>query len=374
VADALLVTSSFLPGRGGIESYLAELCDAFAPRLAVFAQARREGKALPTDLGYETYGHPGSLLVPTRRVAAAIDAAARRAETKKLLFGTPWPLALLGPRLKRLGYSYAVIVHGAETLVPGAVPVLGKKLASALAEADVLLPVSDYTAGKTRALLARHELAPPETERLYARVDTHRFSPEVDGLTFRARAGIPESDRVVLCFGRLVPRKGVDRIIAAWPELRSRTPDVHLVVAGTGPAEKSLKRTARRGGAQVTFLGRVTDQDAPSCYAACDVFALPVVDRWFGLEIEGLGVVLLEAAAAGKPCVTGRSGGTPEAVLDGATGYVVDATDRAQLVEALSKLLNDPAQAVAMGAAGRAHVAKHFSSTELPKALVGWLG
>ena len=258
-------------------------------------------------------------------------------------------------------------------VVPGAIPLLSGKLARALSEAELLLPVSDYTADKTRTLLDKHGLDLPRIERLHARVDSDRFNPEIDGGDFRRRSGIPETDKVVLSFGRLVRRKGVHRLIAVWKELTARCPEAHLVVAGTGPALSSLKRAARRAGERVTFVGRVAEVDAPACYAACNVFALPVVDRWFGLEIEGLGVVLLEAAACGKPSVTGRSGGTPEAVIDGRTGLVVDAADRGELVDAVATLLNDPQKAAALGAAGRRHVEEHFSSRLPPESLVEWV-
>lgn len=163
-------------------------------------------------------------------------------------------------------------------------------------------------------------------------------------------------------------------MIGAMPEIVRRVPDAIYVVGGTGPEERKLRREAARLAAPVVFAGRVPDAEAPALYATADVFALPVVDRWFGLEIEGLGVVLLEAAACGTPCVTGRSGGTPEAVIDGETGYVLDATDREQLVDATVALLSDASLAARMGAAGRQHVAAKFAS-ELPhEALQAWLG
>ncbi len=122
------------------------------------------------------------------------------------------------------------------------------------------------------------------------------------------------------------------------------------------------------------FLDRVAEDDAPALFAAADVFALPVADRWFGLDIEGLGVVLLEAAACGTACVTGISGGTPEAVVDGETGYVIDATDRGRLVSSLATLLEDREQADVMGANGRAYVHHEFAARRLPPSFLDWLG
>lgn len=372
--DALLVSSSFLPGRGGIESYLAELCARLAPRLAVYAPAERAGEPLPAGLPYPAAGHPGPLLLPGPRSARAIVARARRLGVTRVLFGTPWPLVLTGAHLARAGLSYGAIVHGAELSVPGAVPVLKARLARALAGADLLLAVSEYTARATRALIERAGLACPPLALLRARVDLERFSPEAGSTAVEQRYGIAPSDRVVLLVSRLVKRKGAGRLIEALPDIAARAPGTLGVIGGTGPEERRLRRLARATGARVVFTGRIAGADAPALYARADVFALPVADRWFGLEYEGLGVVLLEAAAAGVPCVTGRSGGTPEAVIDGVTGYVIDARDRVALVEAVTRLLTDGALARRMGAAGREHVRRAFSEAPLPGILLDWLG
>jgi len=373
MADALMVTSSFLPGRGGIESYLAELCELLSPRLAVLAPPERDGVPLPSALAYPTAAGPNSMLVPTRTVVAAILEQARAHETDKVLFGTPWPLVLLGPRLRKAGLRYAVIVHGAELVVPGAVPLLRKRMAEALGGAELLLPVSDYTAGATTSLLQRMKVSVPRIERLRARVDVAQFQPGLDATAVRTRLGIAAEAKVVLCFGRLVPRKGVDRLISAMPEIARSIPGATLVVGGTGPEEAKLRRLAERTDAAVVFAGRVPDEEAGPLYATADVFALPVVDRWFGLEIEGLGVVLLEASACETPCVTGNSGGTPEAVLDGATGYVIDGRSRAALVDRVVRLLADDGLRSSLGAAARRHVKENFSASLPPTPLLEWL-
>ena len=372
--DALLVTSSFLPGRGGIESYLAELCARLSPRLAVLAPSERNGVPLPADLAYPTHGLPKSAtVVPTGRTLRALCDLATRYRTTKIIFGTPWPLGLLGPECKKRGFSYTLIVHGAELLVPGAVPGIRRRLGRALAGADLLLPVSGYTSDAARALIESCGLPQPPVQRLHARVDVKRFHPDVDSAAVRARLGLAEHDRVVLCFGRLVPRKGVDRLITALPEINRRCSDAVVVVAGTGPQRASLQRLAERTPGRVIFAGRVADDEAPAFYAMAEVFALPVTDRLFGLEVEGLGVVLLEAAACGTPCVAGRSGGTPEAVIDGQTGYIVDAGEVGALADRIAWLLEHPEIAAAMGAAGRDHVAREFGEDDLPAPFFAWL-
>jgi phosphatidyl-myo-inositol dimannoside synthase len=371
VADALMVTTSFLPGRGGIESFLAELCALVAPRVAVLAPAKRDGKPIPENLGYPTLGHPGSML-PIDRTADAIERAAAEQNANKVLLGTPWPLILLGPKLKKRGLGYASLVYGAETLVPSAVPGLNRLLAGSLAGADLLLPISEFTAGVARNLLQKKRQHVPPMDLVRAQIDVNRFNPDVAAAAVRRKLQLSPQERVVLCFGRLVKRKGVDRMIKAMPEIARREPRAMLVVAGAGPEEPALRRLADRYG-RVCFAGRVSEDEAAAVYALADVFALPVVDRWFGLEAEGLGVVLLEAQACGVPCVAGRSGGSPEAVIDGETGFVVDATRQEDLVDKVSWLLGHPHEAAEMGQRGRSFVQREYSALKPPVRLLDWL-
>lgn len=372
MTDALMVTSSFLPGRGGIESYLAELCDELAPRLAVLAPGSRDGVPLPRTLPYRTEAGPRGMLAPRPAVARSIVEVAREIGTSRVLFGTPWPLGLLAPSLKRAGLSYSVIVHGAELLVPSVVPGVSGRVAVALSGADALFPVSDYTGARVAGFMSNGAHAIPPIHTLRARVDVARFRGDIDTRATRKRYGVAAADKVVLCFGRLVPRKGIDRLIAALPMIRARVPEAVVVIAGTGPEEGALRKAARDVDG-VVFAGRVPDEEAPAVYAMADVFALPVRDRYRGLEVEGLGIVLLEAAASEVPCVTGRSGGTPEAVIDGSTGFVIDATDRDALVDRISGLLENPQLARQMGRSGRRHVIENFYETERLEPLLDWL-
>lgn len=373
MAGCLMVTSSFLPGRGGIESYLAELCSLLAPRVGVLAPGTRDGIPLPSDLGYPTYPLTRRFPLPDDRAVKDVIQRAAELGTDRVLIGTPWPFALLGPRLRRAGLRFAVVAHGAEMLTPAAVPYLNGKLAAALSQADLLLPVSRFTGDKMKDFLQSRGYEVPTMEVLRARVDVNRFQPVEDRSSLKSAIGWPARSKVILCFGRLVPRKGVHRLIEALPEISVRVPDVRLVIAGTGPEMKRLARLARPLGPRVVFTGPVPEADAPKVYAAADVFALAVSDRWFGLEIEGLGVVLLEAAASGTPAVTGRSGGTPEAVLDGRSGFVVDAGNRAELAGKIGEILANEELARSMGVEARAHIETSFSGQDLPRSLTEWL-
>ena len=368
-----MVSSSFLPGQGGIESYLAELCEELAPHLAAYAPATRDGKSIPRDLPYPASGYPGSMLVPTSHVASSIEDEARRRGVDRVLFGTPWPLLLLGPALRRAGLAYSVIVHGAELVSPSIVPGIKDRLGRALSQADVLFTVSDFTRSKVSAFLEAEKRPVPPIDLLRARVDLDRFHPKRADPAMKRHLGLREDQPFVLCFGRLVPRKGIDRLLRAADDISARVPGAAFVIAGTGPEEKKLRRLAKKSGARVIFTGRVSDEEAPVLYATADVFALPVIDRWFGLDVEGLGVVLLEAAASATACVSGRSGGTSEALVDRKTGYLVDARDPRSLVDRIGTLLQDPERATRMGEEGRSFVAEHFSNRPLPESLLRWL-
>jgi phosphatidylinositol alpha-1,6-mannosyltransferase len=192
-------------------------------------------------------------------------------------------------------------------------------------------------------------------------VDAARFSARPAPRRGRAPRWPDGADRddtggpVVLCLSRAVPRKGHARLLALWPELRRRHPAARLVLAGDGPELPALRRTAA-GLTGVDVLGRVPEADLAGLYAAADVFVLPVADRLGGLVTESLGIVLLEAAAAGLPVVSGRAGGTAEAVLHERTGLLVDATDRSQLFQAVDRLMGDGGLRRTLGQAGQAWV------------------
>jgi phosphatidylinositol alpha-1,6-mannosyltransferase len=161
----------------------------------------------------------------------------------------------------------------------------------------------------------------------------------------RRRHGL--SDRpLVLCVSRLVRRKGQDELVRALPVIRERVPGAALLLVGDGPDRDRLRRSADDN---VIFAGAVATEELPAYYAAGDVFAMPCRTRGRGLDVEGLGLVYLEASATGLPVVAGRSGGAPETVRDGVTGHLTG-TDLAGLV---GGLLADPDAAARLGSAGR---------------------
>jgi phosphatidylinositol alpha-1,6-mannosyltransferase len=163
---------------------------------------------------------------------------------------------------------------------------------------------------------------------------------------------------VVGCVSRLVPRKGQHRLIAAAERVRDRGKDVELLIVGAGRNEQRLRKLAAESGVAVRFEVGVPWHELPDLYRSMDLFCMPCRSRWGGLEAEGLGLVFLEAAAAGLPVLAGSSGGSPETVVPGSTGFVVDSVD--DIVEGIELLLEDRRRAREMGATGRARVLSEY--------------
>jgi phosphatidylinositol alpha-1,6-mannosyltransferase len=363
VSRTLVVTNDFPPRQGGIQTFVAALLDRRPPESLVVLASDHPGSAEhDAALPYEVVRAPTSMLLPTPAAARAVARLAREHDCRTAFFGAAAPLGLLAPALRRAGVTRLVgATHGHETgwvSLPGARAMM-RRIA---ADLDVLTYISEYTRGKLAPALAdRVQLA-----QLSPGVDVEAFTPAADGAAVRARYGLGDAP-VVVCVSRLVPRKGQDVLVAAWPRVLARHPDARLLLVGGGPSEGALRRTvAARGlGDSVVLTGGVPAPELPQHYAAGDVFAMPCRTRRAGLDVEGLGMVYLEAAACGRPVVAGTSGGAPETVREGVTGHVVDPHSPAAVAEVLVGLLDDPRRARAMGAAGRRWVEERWSWTSI---------
>ncbi len=191
--------------------------------------------------------------------------------------------------------------------------------------------------------------------------DPERFRPGVDGTALRERFDLANG-RWLLTVARLEPHKGVDTVLQALPGILERAPDVRYAVAGGGPQRDKLERLAQKLGVaeRVRFLGPVGEQDLPALYnlATAYVGASRRAER---IGVEGFGISLVEASACGLPVVAGRSGGIPDAVREGETGFLVPPEEPAAVVDAVCRLLDDPALAGRIGAGGRKAVETYYN-------------
>jgi phosphatidylinositol alpha-1,6-mannosyltransferase len=357
VPRVLVVTNDFPPRVGGVQQYEWNVVRHLPPdRVMVLAPNWPDWREHDELAPFEIRRWPDRFMWPTAELERRVRTMAAQHRADVVLFGQGLPLSLLGPGLARRGLPYVVLTHGVEVWM-ARVPGSRRLLARALGRAREITAVSRYTARAIRAAVPADvplTLLPPA-------VDEDRFTPSADGRLVRERHGL-DGQPIILCVSRLVARKGQDVLIRGMEFVRTLAPDAVLVIAGDGPHRPTLEGLAGEAPAgSVLFAGEVPDDELPAHYAACDVFAMPCRSRWGGLEVEGFGIVFLEAAAAGKASVAGRSGGAGEAVVDEETGLLVEGEEPKAAALAVAQLLTDPARSSAMGAAGRERVEREFT-------------
>ncbi|MEU0660673.1 glycosyltransferase family 4 protein [Streptomyces lavendulocolor] len=369
----LVVTNDFPPRQGGIETFVKAMADRFPPdRLVVYTSAEPGAAAHDAALPYRVVRDRARTLLPTPRATARAVALAREHGCGSVWFGAAAPLGLMAGRLRREAGVRRLVAttHGHEVWwarTPGARTLL-RRIG---AEVDVVT----YLGASTRAPIGAALGADARLARLVPGVDTGVFRPGGAPGPVRRRYGLGDAP-VVLCAARLVARKGQDTLIRALPAVRARVPGTRLLLVGSGPYERRLRRLADAHGVTgaVVLAGGHAHAVLPSFYAAADVFAMPCRSRRRGLEVEGLGIVYLEAAAAGLPVVVGDSGGAPDAVRDGGTGHVVDGEDAGAVAHRLVELLTDRHASRLMGEKGRDRVLREWTWGRTYDTLAGLLG
>ncbi|HLI01386.1 MAG TPA: glycosyltransferase family 4 protein [Acidimicrobiales bacterium] len=304
------------------------------------------------------------VLLPQPALTHHVRSLAAEVGALAVILDPALPVGAIGPSL---GLPYGVVLHGAEVTVPGRLPPVRPLLARVLAGASLIIAAGGYPMAEAERAAVGRRL--PPIVPIPPGVDTQRFVPlggSLEQAAVRAQWGLRPDAPLVLSISRLVPRKGMDTLIDAALLLRQEHPDVQVAIGGAGRDRHRLDTRVAKTAAPVRLLGPIPDRELPALYGAADVFALCCRERWGGLEQEGFGIVLLEAAATGVPAVVGRSGGAAEAVVDGETGAVVDdPTDPAAFAAAIGRLLADRALGLRQGAAGRSRAKASFEYDKL---------
>ncbi|MET9402496.1 glycosyltransferase family 4 protein [Kitasatospora sp. NPDC002965] len=352
----LIVTNDFPPRPGGIQAFVHNMAVRQpAGSVVVYASSWRDGGEVArfdAEQPFPVIRDRTKVMVPTPRVTRRAAEILRAERCDSVWFGAAAPLGLMAPALRRAGAGRLLgMTHGHEAAW-AQLPVARQLLRRIGEGTDTLTYLGEYT--RSRIADAVGPTAAARMVQLPPGVDERTFHPDSGGAAVRERLGLAGRP-VVVCVSRLVPRKGQDTLIEAMPQILADVPDAVLLVVGGGPYRAELEKLVDARGVRpsVRFTGSVPWEELPAHYGAGDVFAMPCRTRRGGLDVEGLGIVYLEASATGLPVVAGDSGGAPDAVLEGETGYVVPGGSPAAAAERIVRLLKDEELRRRMGEAGR---------------------
>ena len=362
-SPVLFVTNDFGPRAGGIETFVIGLIERRPIGQTIVYTSAQAGseeydKAWKSQFGVTVIRDRARILLPTPRVARNVARIIKESDIQVAAFGAAAPLGLLSSSMKRAGVQKTVaLTHGHEVWWAKVFP-----FNLALRKIGTTVDSLTYLGEFTQRAIAR-SLSKGSAEKMIKiapGIDVDHFSPQ-DSSQLRRNLRL-ENKRVIVSVGRLVHRKGQDHLIQALPEILKSVPDAHILMVGQGPYLSHLKKLVEDLNLvdHVSFIGRIQYAQLPQYICVGDVFIMPSRSRFFGLEVEGLGIVYLEASACGLPVIAGSSGGAPDAVLEGVTGIVVDGENNNEIAAAAIKLLNDLDGARAMGLAGREWIIENW--------------
>ena len=355
-SPVLFVTNDFGPRAGGIETFVIGLIER-RPFGSTIVYTSSQVDSVEYDAMWrEKYGvtvirDRAKILLPTPRVARKLARIIKDQRVVVAAFGAAAPLGLLSASMKKAGVEKTVaLTHGHEVWWSKVFP-FNLAMRRIAATVDTLTYLGDFTQRAISRSISKKSAK--AMVRIAPGIDVDHFSP-VDSSKLRKELNL-EGKKVIVSVGRLVHRKGQDHLIQSLPEIMKRVPNAHLLMVGKGPYLDHLAKLVALNKLEdhVSFIGRIQYAELPQFICVGDVFAMPSRSRFGGLEVEGLGIVYLEASACGLPVVAGVSGGAPDAVIEGVTGVVVDGTDNSEITDAIVSLLNDSERAKKMGKAGR---------------------
>jgi len=360
---SLLISSMYFPPHtGGISHFVGSIASVLGPdRVCCLTGVPGSPGAVETRLGPRVYRRPAAFEGAKYRQGLVWGAAIAQIMLRERPVAIQLGLVSdgsMGLWLRRwLRLPFVVYAYGNEILT--AMQSAWQKPRLALQHADRVLAISRFTAD----LVRRAGVSPERIALVHPGCDVDRFRPRPARMDLRhALLGPRDRDRVLLTVGGLVARKGQDMVIQALPRLRQSIPDVTYLIVGDGPYRAQLETLAMSVGVRdhVVFAGMVSAEDLPDVYALSDVYVMPSREQLESCDVEGFGLVFLEANACGKAVVGGRSGGIPDAVEDGVSGLLVDPHDPEDIANALRRILSDGDMALRLGEQGRLRVVREF--------------
>jgi len=373
---SLLISTYYPPEHGGIAHYMASVAEALGPeRVCCLTSVPPPEAATDGVDGVRVYRRPrafaASKLTQALNVAATMGEIILRERPQAVQLATTTSEGYFGLWLRRwLGLPFVVYAHGNEVLQ--AVQASWPLALRALVSADRVLANSGFTAGLVRDA----GVAPERIEIVHPGCDVETYRPaEGDEGLRRRLLGERHGGPVLLSVGGLVPRKGHDMVIRALPRLLKRYPDLVYLVVGEGRHRQALETLLGEVGVSdhVVLTGEVRDVSLERIYALCDLFIMASREQLDQCDVEGFGMVFLEANACGKAVIGGRSGGIADAIVDGETGLLVDPHSPEAIEGAVGRLLSDPALTARMGAQGRSRVINEFTWARVATRIQGIL-
>lgn len=359
---SLLVTLEYPPQHGGVANYLENLYSRMPnDKIVVLAPKCKGDKEFDEKATYKIKrGHLLSFYIWPRWLPLyfRVKRMVKKDKIKMLHLSHVLPIGYIAYRLsqnKKLKLRYVVFCHGLDILRAQENPRKKKWLIKILMSANGLVTNSEYT----RSLI--RELGIPDDKVLVVYPCPAIRPPKTTVETYDvlSKYGLG-SKRIILSVGRLVKRKGVDTVIEALPKLYEQFKDIMYVVVGNGPELNSLGKRVAELNLQniVRFVGEVSNEDLIKFYSVAEMFVMP--SRKIGSDVEGFGIVYLEANLFGLPVIGGNSGGVPEAILHERTGLLVDPENAEQIYSGIRDLLSNKDWAQTLGENGRIRAENDF--------------
>ena len=359
----ILVTNDLGPRAGGIETFILGLLDYLdCSELLIFTSSQAGSEEFDRLLSERTGAlivrDRAKVLLPSPRINRAVARLMKEYRSEVIWFGAAMPLAWMSGLLKRRGAKRIVaLTHGHEVWW-AKIPLFSAIFAQSTKSIDYLTYLGEFT----KSAMNPHVSSRCTMVRIAPGISTTHFSPGKKGPELVDQFQLA-GKKTIVCVGRLVHRKGQDRLVAAMPAILKEHPDAVLVFVGIGPRKQKLDQLVKRYSLEsnVRFVGRVAYSELPEYFRLADLFAMPSRSRLAGFEVEGLGIVYLEASASGIAVLGGESGGAPDAVMVGRSGEIVDGNDPKAIASAVNSLLSDPERLTRMGEFGRQWAVEQWS-------------
>jgi phosphatidylinositol alpha-1,6-mannosyltransferase len=373
MAKTLLITLEFAPDRGGVATYYSQMCEHMAPDsvvvLAPTTSVSQHHVRFPivrdwrlTNL--KKRGWFISSLFHHLSAYRLLRDIIKQHQVNRIIVGNVLPLGtIVQMYAKRYDIPYVVITHGLDILAPQQSNRKKKLLQRILGDAKAVVANSHFTRDEIVKLGIDHKkisIVHPCPATSTVGVDYELIE------ALRQQYKLVDT-RILLSVGRLVERKGFDQVLLALPDIIKRQPNTRYVIVGDGPDRARLEKLClqKNLGNHVIWIGSTDDATVSAWYQLSDILVMP--SRQIGPDVEGFGIVYLEANLHGKPVVAGRSGGIPDAVVHGVTGLLINPTDTTELTQAIVSLLQDAGLAHRLGIQGMNRVLTEFNWADATK-------